>query len=97
MDFHSGVRSNLALPDILVTSARLSQVRPCTRTTFCGVSGCFSSAEQKVHFISHRERMKGRTSRPAGLKGASIMWRNFLYFGTKVPGVTKVMSFFLSI
>lgn len=34
VDFHSDVRSDLALPDLLVTSARLSQVRLCTQMTF---------------------------------------------------------------
>lgn len=45
VDFHSDVRSDLALPDLFVTSARLSQVRLCTRTTFCGASDWLSSVE----------------------------------------------------
>lgn len=45
VDFHSDVRSDLALPDFFVTSTRLSQVRVCTQTTFDGPADCFSSTE----------------------------------------------------
>lgn len=96
VDFHSDVRSDLALLDLFVTSARLSQVRLCTQTTFCGAPDLFFFYWVE-HFISHREGMKRRAFRPAGLREAFILWRNFLYFGAKVPGVIKVTLLFLSV
>lgn len=45
VDLHSELRSDMALPDLFATSARLSQVRLCTQAPSCGASGWFSSAE----------------------------------------------------
>lgn len=81
VDFHSDVRSDLALPDLFVTRARLSQVR--LRLLSLGHRIVFLLPARK-YFVS-KERTKRKAFRAAGSGEAFIILKSFLYFGTKVP------------